>query len=111
MQVVTGYVNVYFKRGDYGGALAVLDWALAFYPGLAKPGEPNFLDKGEAALLAIRSEALLRLGDAEGAAESLRRAELRRDAAALRLPGHCGLLGGRPGRDGALRRPEVHRGV
>ena len=84
MQVVTGYVNVYFKRGDYGGALAVLDWALAFYPGLAKPGEPNLLDKGEAALLAIRAEALLRLGDAEGAAESLRRARdiaLRFDAA------------------------------
>lgn len=84
MQVVTGYVNVYFKRGDYGGALAVLDWALAFYPGLAKPGEPNFLDKGEAALLAIRAEALLRLGDAESTAESLRRARdiaLRFDAA------------------------------
>ena len=84
MQVVTGYVNVYFKRGDYEGALALLDWALAFYPGLAKPGEPNFLNKGEAALLAVRAEALLRLGNAEGAGESLRRARdiaLRFDAA------------------------------
>lgn len=84
MQVVTGYVNVYFKRGDYEGALAVLDWALAFYPGLAKPGEPNFLNKGEAALLAIRAEVLLQLGDVESAAESLRRAQdvaLRFDAA------------------------------
>mgnify|MGYP002265806502 CR=1 FL=1 len=84
MQVVTGYVNVYFKRGDYDGALALLDWALAFYPGLAKPGEPNFLNKGEAALLAIRAEALMQLGNAEGAGESLRRARdiaLRFDAA------------------------------
>ena len=84
MQVVTGYVNVYFKRGDYEGALALLDWALAFYPGLAKPGDPNFLNKGEAALLAIRAEALLRLGNTEGAGESLRRARdiaLRFDAA------------------------------
>lgn len=62
MQVVTGYVNVYFKRGDYEGALALLDWALAFYPGLAKPGDPNFLNKGEAALLAIRLRPCCGLG-------------------------------------------------
>lgn len=84
VQLTMGLVNVYFKRGDSVQALDLLDWALAFYPGLARPGQPSTLDKVHSALLAVRAEAQLRLGDPGGAAESLRRAReaaLRFDAA------------------------------
>ena len=75
MQVVVGYLNVFFKRKQYEQALAMTDWALAFYPGLKKAGEPSYLDKTEAVLRAVRGEVLLRLGRKEHAAESLLRAK------------------------------------
>ena len=37
MQIVMGYINVYCKTKDYQNALALVDWALAFYPGLRSP--------------------------------------------------------------------------
>lgn len=33
-EVVMGYLNVFCKTKDYYNALALVDWALAFYPGL-----------------------------------------------------------------------------
>lgn len=74
MQLVMGYANVYLKTGNYPDALALLEWALDYYPGLRRPGRPNFLDKGEAALWALRAYAHMRLGEEAKAAASLRRA-------------------------------------
>lgn len=33
-EIVVGYMNVFCKTKDYANALALVDWALAFYPGL-----------------------------------------------------------------------------
>ena len=74
MQLVMGYANVYLKTGNYLDALALLEWALDHYPGLRRPGRPNFLDKGEAALWALRAYVHMRLGEEAKAATSLRRA-------------------------------------
>ena len=75
VQLVTGYLNVYSKTEDYQNALSLVNWALAFYPGLKIPGTSNYLDKSEAVLWAIRAHILLSLNQKEDAANSLRQAK------------------------------------
>lgn len=75
MQIVLGYVNVYYKTGIYQDALSILDWALAFYPGLRDPEKRSYIDKCEASLWAIRAVMLLLLNRKEAARDSLRRAK------------------------------------
>lgn len=75
MQIVLGYINVYCKAKDYHNALAVVDWALAFYPGLRRPGKRSYMDKSEAAILVIRADILLALNRKDEAVNSLRRAK------------------------------------
>lgn len=75
MQIVMGYVNVYMKTGNHRDALAMLDWALAFYPGLRASGKQSYIDKCEGSLWAIRAAALLSLKREEDARDSLRRAK------------------------------------
>lgn len=70
-----GYLNVYFKTGDYQEALAMADWALGFYQGLRNPGKQSYIEKSEATLWAIRAEILLTLHKKEEAADSLRKAK------------------------------------
>ena len=55
MQLVIGYINVYCKTSDYSNAVALIDWALTFYPGLKKPGQSGCMDKAETALWTIRA--------------------------------------------------------
>lgn len=74
MQIAIGYINVYIKAGDFQNALSLLDWALAFYPGLRKGEESGCLDKVESALWTIRAHVLLQLGQARDAEGSLRQA-------------------------------------
>lgn len=75
MQIVIGYINVYCKLKDYRNAIALLEWALSFYPGLRKTEQPNFMDKGESALWAIRAYIHLQLEEPDRAAICLRRAQ------------------------------------
>ena len=75
VQLVTGYLNVYSKTEDYQNALSLVNWALAFYPGLKIPGTSNYLDKSEAVLWTIRARILLSLNQKEDAANSLRQAK------------------------------------
>lgn len=75
MQIVIGYANLYEKTKDYKNAIALLDWALSFFPGLKKPGQPSALNKSEALLWAVRAEIHLRLNEPELAADCLRRAK------------------------------------
>lgn len=75
MRVVMGFINVFYKTGDYANALAVADWALAFYPGLRDGETRSYLDKTESSLRAVRAGLLLELGRSAEAAESLRRAK------------------------------------
>ena len=75
MQIVMGYLNIYCKQKEYENALLLLDWALAFYPGLKYPQKRSYLDKSEAALWALRAEVLWHLERQEEAADSLRTAK------------------------------------
>ena len=54
-------MNVFCKTKDYANALALVDWALAFYPGLKDPEKQGYMDKSEAFLLALRADVLLSL--------------------------------------------------
>ena len=74
MEVVMGYLNVFCKTKDYRNALALVDWALAFYPGLKNPGKTGYMDKNEAFLWAIRADLQLSLCNDEDAINSLRQA-------------------------------------
>ena len=76
MQIVMGELNLYCKQRDYENALLLLDWALAFYPGLKCPQKRSYLDKSEAALWAVRADVLWRLEQKEDAADSLRKAKV-----------------------------------
>lgn len=76
MEIVIGYFNIYHKTGNDQDALALLDWALAFYPGLHIPGKQSYTDKSEAMLWAIRAEILLSLNRKEDAILDLRKAKI-----------------------------------
>lgn len=75
MEIVMGYINVFCKTKDYSNALALVDWALAFYPGLRNPEKRGPLDKSEAILWAVRADILLSLCRKEDAINSLRQAK------------------------------------
>ena len=75
MQIVVGYINLYIKTKDYQNALAFLDWALAFYPGLRRSGKRSYMDKSEAILWAVRADIHLSLNEKEDAINSLRQAK------------------------------------
>ena len=74
-EIVIGYMNVFYKTKDYANALALVDWALAFYPGLKNPKKQGYMDKSEAFLWAMRADVLLSLSRKEEAINSLRRAK------------------------------------
>lgn len=74
-EIVVGYMNVFCKTKDYANALALVDWALAFYPGLKDPEKQGYMDKSEAFLWALRADVLLSLCKKEEAINSLRRAK------------------------------------
>ena len=75
MEIVVGYINVYLKTKDYSNALALVDWALAFYPGLRDPEKRGHMDKSEAILWAVRADIQLSLCRKDEAIKSLRRAK------------------------------------
>ena len=74
-EVVMGYLNAFRKTKDYPNALALVDWALAFYPGLKNPEKRSYIDKNEAFLWAVRADIQLSLCKNEDAANSLRQAK------------------------------------
>ncbi len=74
LRVLTGYLNVYMKRQDYPSVVELMDWGLALFPGLKKPGKNNFLQRTQVVFLLLRGEALLRLERPEEAAEAVRQA-------------------------------------
>lgn len=75
MHVAMGFINVFDKTGDHANALAAVDWALAFFPGLREAGKRSYMDKSESALWAVRAGILMEMDRKEDAAESLRRAK------------------------------------
>lgn len=75
MEIAVGYINVFYKTKDYSNALALVDWALAFYPGLRNPEKHGYLDKSEAVLWAVRAGIQLSLCMKEDAMNNLRQAK------------------------------------
>ncbi len=75
MQIVMGYINVYCNTQNYQEALALVDWALAFYPGLRNPEKRSYVDKSEAMFWAVRADILLSLNQKEDAVNSLYQAK------------------------------------
>lgn len=73
IRVVMGYLNLYCKGEDWDGALALLEWALAFYPGLKRKGQASCLDKGEAVLWAALAYVQIQRGETSRAAHCLDR--------------------------------------
>ena len=75
MRIVMGYLNIYYKAGDYESAAALLDWAFSFYPGLKKPGSVCCMDKAEATLWVLRASVSLEQKESDCAETYLRRAK------------------------------------
>ena len=75
MEIVIGFLNAFCKTRDYPNALALVDWALAFYPGLKNPEKRGYMDKSEAVLWTIRADIQLALCKSADAINSLRRAK------------------------------------
>lgn len=75
MRIVIGYINVFQKSHDYRNAIALLEWALSFYPGLKQPDKTNYMEKSEALLWGVRAEMHLHLNEVSEAAECLRQAK------------------------------------
>lgn len=55
MNIAARYVNAYVGIGGRAEALAVLDWALACFPGLRRPGVHSYLEKAESVLWTARA--------------------------------------------------------
>lgn len=74
-EIVMGYINVFCKNEDYTNALAIVDWALAFYPGLRDSEKQGYMDKSEALLWAVRGDILLSLCKNDETIQSFHRAK------------------------------------
>lgn len=73
--VVIGYINVFFTRGDYASAQAILELGIGFFSGLSEEGRPCFPDKLNCLLLPALAFAQLKSGKEDAARDSLRRAK------------------------------------
>ena len=45
ISTISGYINVYFKRGDFSSVQAIVLWGIALFSGLQKSEKTSFLDK------------------------------------------------------------------
>lgn len=75
VRIVMGYVNVYFKRGDFSSGKSILRLALDFFASFKKTGKSNLLDKPCADFYICLALADLELGSADEARLSLRTAK------------------------------------
>ncbi|MBR4711327.1 MAG: helix-turn-helix domain-containing protein [Clostridia bacterium] len=76
---LSGYIDVFLRRGDYGSVREIAAWGSGVLAGLRKDGRPNYLDKIGSALTAVLAAAQFMQGDEAEARASLERA--RRQAA------------------------------
>ena len=71
IRIVSGLMNVYFKRDDYASGAAVLKLALDFFAGLKSDGKSNLFDKPCAAFYVGLAHAQMKLGKLDKARGSL----------------------------------------
>ena len=75
VNIVVGYLNVYYKQQDFAATKAIIRWGLDTFGGLKDADKPCFLDKINASLLACLAAAQKNCGEPEAAAASLRQAQ------------------------------------
>ena len=75
ISTVSGYTNVFLKRGDHASCQAILNWAISLMLGLRKDDKANFLDKVCTVFLAALAGSQYLSGRNDEARESLRRAK------------------------------------
>ena len=75
INTVTGYMNVYLKRGDHESGRAILKWGCDLLLGLRRENKPNFLDKVSSAFLAVIAGSLLMTGQKDEARDTLIKAK------------------------------------
>ena len=75
VNIVVGYLNVYYKQQDFAATKAIIRWGLDTFGGLKDAGKPCFLDKVNASMLVCLAGAQKNCGEAEAAAASLRQAQ------------------------------------
>lgn len=83
-RIVIGFMNIFFARKDYPTAVRMLRWSVTYLQGLGTETGPSYLDKDNAALLALLGMLYEKIGDIDQAKDSLRKARrtaLRFDAA------------------------------
>ena len=75
VNIVIGYLNVYYKQQDFASVQAVIHWGLDTLGGLKDGDRPCFLDKVNASMLVCLAGAQKNCGEPEAAAASLRQAQ------------------------------------
>ena len=75
INTIVGYINVFFQKGDYASAQAILQWGTEIFPGLRKDGKANYLDKINSGLIAALAGAQFMSGQEAKARDSLNRAK------------------------------------
>ena len=72
---ISGYVNIYFRRGDHASLQAILDWGTRLLSGLREADKPNYFDKICAALLAALAGSQFLSGQRDEARATLIKAK------------------------------------
>ena len=72
---ISGFVNVFYARGDHASLQAILGWGTELLLGLREAGKPNFFDRICAALLATLAGSQFMSGQRDAARDTLRRAK------------------------------------
>ena len=75
LNTISGYVNVYLKRGDYDSAQAILSWGIGLLLGLREADNPNYFDKVSAAFLAVLAGTQFLSGQKDEARGTLKKAK------------------------------------
>ena len=71
IRIVSGFMNVYFKRDDYASGASILKLALDYFAGLKADGKSNLFDKPCAAFYAGLAHAQMKLGKLDDARAAL----------------------------------------
>lgn len=74
IQISNGYLNVYMEQKAYNDAEQMLHWALSSFRALKRPDMSSFLNRVEAAYLAVLGEVCLRTHRQADAVQALRQA-------------------------------------
>ena len=75
VNIVVGYLNVYYKQRNFAATKAIIRWGMDTLGGLKDGDRPCFLDKVNASLLVCLAGAQKNCGETDAARASLRQAQ------------------------------------